>query len=166
MVFNLLYRVLHDSPNRRQTTQEFWEQMLLNFFLRGNAYAEIKRNPNGDVIALWPLSADQIEVRKLDDGSIVYLYYINNDTLIFLEADIFHIRGPGNGIVGMSPLDYMRASVGLAITAQNHTTKTYRKNARRPGILMSNGVLTTEQRAKLKENFGDIVSGKARVLLN
>jgi len=159
-----LFTVLHDSPNRRQTTQEFWEQMLLNFFLRGNAYAQIKRTPNGDVISLWPLSADQVEVVKLDDGSIVYKYYVNNDTLIFLEADILHIRGPGNGIVGMSPLDYMRASVGLAITAQNHTTKTYRKNARRPGILKSDGVLTVEQRAKLKENFGDIVSGTDKEL--
>ena len=25
-----LYKILHDSPNKRQTSQEFWEQMILN----------------------------------------------------------------------------------------------------------------------------------------
>ncbi len=159
-----LFTVLHDSPNRRQTSQEFWEQMLLNFFLRGNAYARIMRDANGEVFALWPLSADQIEVVKADDGSIFYRYYINNETLIFLEGDILHIRGMGNGIVGMSRLDYMRSSVGLAISAQNHTTKTFRKNARRPGILMSNDVLTDPQRIALKKNFGDISSGTEKEL--
>ena len=159
-----LFTVLHDSPNRRQTSQEFWEQMLLNFFLRGNAYAQIKRDPSGEVLAMWPLSADQIEVVKGDDGSIIYKYYINTDIIIFLESDILHIRGPGNGIVGMSRLDYMRSSVGLAVGAQDQMTKTLKKDARRPGILMSNEVLSPEQRTKLKQNFGDIASGGEREL--
>lgn len=159
-----LFKVLHDSPNRRQTSQEFWEQMLLNFFLRGNAYARLLRDNNGEVFALWPLSADQVEVVKADDGSIFYRYFINGETLIFLEADIFHLRGPGNGIVGMSRLDYMRSSVGLAINAQNHTTRVYSKNARRPGILMSDNVLTDPQREALKANFGDIVTGTQKEL--
>lgn len=159
-----LFSILHTSPNRRQTSQEFWEQMLLNFFLRGNAYAQIKRDGNGEVLSLWPLSADQIEVVKADDGSIFYRYFINADQVIFPEADILHIRGPGNGIVGMSRLDYMRSSVGLAIDAQNHTTKTFRKNARRPGILMSNDVLDDTQRDAVKRNFGDIATGKHQEL--
>ncbi len=161
---NRLYSVLHDSPNRRQTSQEFWEQMLLNFYLRGNAYAQIMRDANDEVFALWPLSADQVEVIKDNDGSIFYRYYINNDALIFMEKDILHIRGPGNGVVGMSRLDYMRSSVGLAIKAQNHTTKTFNKNGRRPGILMSDSVLTVEQREALKRNFGDIATGTDKEL--
>jgi HK97 family phage portal protein len=159
-----IFRILHTTPNKRQTSQEFWEQMLLNFFLRGNAYAQIMRSPDGRLVSLWPLSADQIEVVKAEDGSVFYRYHINNDILIYLERDILHIRGPGNGLIGMSPLDYMKSSLGLAIGAQNHTTKTFRKNARRPGILMSNGVLTAEQRTALKQNFGDIVTGTDKEL--
>jgi len=155
-----LYEVLHRSPNRQHTSQEFWEQMILNFVLRGNAYAIIERAPTGDLMALWPLSSDQMNVVKVSDGSLIYRYYVNNETLIYLESDILHIRGPGNGVVGMSRLDYMRSSVGLAINSHNHTTKTFRKNARRPGILMSNDVLSPEQRVAVRDNFGDIVSGK------
>ncbi|RLA38258.1 MAG: phage portal protein, partial [Gammaproteobacteria bacterium] len=32
-----LYSIFHDSPNKRQTSLEFWEFMMLNFVLRGNA---------------------------------------------------------------------------------------------------------------------------------
>jgi HK97 family phage portal protein len=162
-----LYKILHDSPNPRQTSQEFWEQMLLNFFLRGNAYARVQRDSRGKAVALWPLSSDQIEVIMLDDGTLVYRYFKNTNQqteIIYLEKDILHIKGPGNGLVGMSRLDYMRSSVGLAIKTQDHTTKTYQANARRPGILMSSEVLTDAQRVALKKNFGDIVSGSDKEL--
>ncbi len=154
-----LYAVLHDTPNRRMTAQEFWEFMLCNLVLRGNAYARIERDAQGRAYALWPMAADQVEVKALLDGSLVYAYALDSATLIYGEGDILHIRGIGNGIVGMSPLDYMRASVGLAISAQNHTSATYRKQARRPGVLMTDRVLSAEQREALRANFGEIVIG-------
>jgi len=159
-----LHQVLCCAPNARQTVQEFWEQMLLNFCLRGNAYARIDRGADGGVSALWPLSADQVEVVIDHEGQVFYRYYIDGKEVIFLEGDVLHIRGPGNGVVGLSPLDYMRASVGLAINAQNHTNKVFRKNSRRPGILMSNEVLTDVQREALRRNFGDITSGTQKEL--
>jgi len=159
-----LYRIMHDKPNRRQTSSQFWSQMVLNLILRGNAYARIVRDAKGECVALWPLSADQVEVIVADDGSLIYGYTFEHKTLVFKESDILHIAGMGNGVVGMSPLDYMRSSVGLAISAQNHTTKTFRKNARRPGVLMSDTVLTDDQRKAVKANFGDIVTGTDKEL--
>lgn len=159
-----LYAVLHDSPNRRQTAQEFWEFMLLNLVMRGNAFARVERNAQGRAYAIWPLAADQMEVKVMPDGSLAYAYQIGSATLIFGEEDILHIRGMGNGVVGMSPLDYMRASIGLAISAQNHTQTIYRKQARRPGILMTDKVLTKEQRGALRDSFGEIASGGQKEL--
>ncbi len=159
-----IFSIFHRSPNARQTSQEFWEQMLLNYFLRGNAYARVRRDSSGEVISMHALSADQIDVILADDGSLIYEYYREQESFLYLESDILHIRGMGNGLVGLSPLDYMRSSVGLAIKAQNHTTKTFRKNARRPGILMSDSVLTPEQRTALKNNFTDIASGGEKEL--
>jgi HK97 family phage portal protein len=159
-----LYTVLHDSPNRRMTAQEFWEFMLLNLVLRGNAYARIERDAQGRAYALWPLAADQIEVKAMPDGGLIYAYMLDGATLIYSEEDILHIKGIGNGVVGMSPLDYMRASVSLSVSAQNHTAATYRKQARRPGILMTDKVLTQQQRDALRANFGEIATGGSREL--
>ena len=159
-----LYRILRSKPNKRQTAIQFWMQMILNQVLRGNGYARIMRDSSGEVVSLWPLSADQMEVIIADDGSILYVYSWNQKQLIYTENEILHICGMGNGVVGLAPLDYMRSSVGLAISAQNHTNKTFRKNARRPGILMSDTVLSNDQRTALKNNFGDIVTGTDKEL--
>jgi HK97 family phage portal protein len=158
------YHVLHDNPNGQQTAIEFWEQMMLNYVLRGNAYAVIEQDKNG-VIALWPKPADQMTVVVQEDNSLKYYFTESNNKVIdYTQKQILHIRGMGNGTVGMSPLDYMRASVGLSISSQNHTNKTFKKEARRPGILMSDTVLTPEQRTAVKKNFGDIASGAGREL--
>lgn len=159
-----LHQVMSESPNKRQTVMEFWLHMLLNLVLRGNAYARVMRDARGDVISLWPLSADQIEVIVAKDGSLVYVYYYENEGIVYPENEILHIHGMGNGVIGLSPLDYMRSSVGVAISAQNHTSRTFKKDARRPGVMMSDTVFTPEQRAAIKQNFGDIVSGNGREL--
>ena len=46
-----LYRVLHDSPNSRMTPYEFWRTMMMNHDLRGNTYARIDRDKNGEAVA-------------------------------------------------------------------------------------------------------------------
>ena len=159
-----LYRILHDRPNQIQTAIQFWMMMVLNLVLRGNAYARVIRDGKGEVTTLIPLSADQVETVLAKDGSLVYVYRFDNEAVAYAQNDILHIYGLGNGVVGMSPLDYMAASVGLAVSAQNHTNKTFRKNARRPGVLMSDAVLNDKQRQALRGNFSDIVSGKDKEL--
>ena len=154
-----IYRILHDKPNERQTAFEFWEQMLLNYVLRGNAYARIGRDARGEAISLWPLASDQVEVIVDDDGSLVYEYQYGEKSLTYNESEILHIRGMGNGIVGMSPLEYMRSSVKVATSAQNHTSYVFRRKGRRPGIMTSQVDLKQDQREKLKNDFSDIVKG-------
>jgi hypothetical protein len=49
-----LWTLLHDSPNNRQTPMEFIQYMVMNYLLRGNAYARVVRNSAGEAIALIP----------------------------------------------------------------------------------------------------------------
>ena len=160
-----LWALLHTSPNRRHTPMEFWQFMAMNFLLRGNAYARLIRNGAGEVIEMWPLASDQIEVEVLSDRSIVYKYSYEGQIAIYDEKSIFHWRDKGNGIVGMSRLDYMRSTVGVAISAQNHTENTFQKSGKRPGVFMIDKTLTEEQRAKIRENFKGLVEGSDDDLL-
>ncbi len=151
-----IHRVIHTTPNSRNTPQEFWEYMLMNLFLRGNAYARISRNVSGSVIALWPLSSDQMVVAISDAGEFIYSYTSSNKDHIYLDEDILHIKGIGNGIVGLSALDYMKSSVGLAIKSQDHMYDTFKNKSRRPGILMTDRELTPDQRKVIHDNFSNI----------
>lgn len=160
--YDELLNTLCEQPNTRQTPLEFWEQMLLNYLLRGNAYALIRRNGSGKVVALDPLAADQVQVFQQDnrEKSLLYRYYFDGLVMEFQQAEILHIRGMGNGNVGMSPLDYMRASAGLSIKSQNHMQKTFRNNGRRAGILYTGGhILKPEQRQQTREKFNAIANG-------
>lgn len=156
---NVLWQLLHDTPNRRMTPMEFWVAMLLNLILRGNAYARIDRDASGNAIALWPMSADQMTVDVLSDGSIVYLYAIGSDRTVFSEQNILHIKDMGNGTFGLSRLDFMRATTGEMTNAQTAANMLFANGGKPTGVLMIDNVLNPEQRAAIKERFSGMAEG-------
>lgn len=155
----LLYQLLHDSPNSRMTPVEFWVAMLLNLLLRGNAYARIERSVNGEAVALWPMPADQVELRILDDGTAIYLYRVDNNVAALDESSVLHIKEIGNGVVGLSRLDYMRATTTEATNSQLAASKLFANGGKPSGILMVDRVLKPEQRAAIKANFVEMAEG-------
>jgi HK97 family phage portal protein len=160
-----LYELLHTSPNRRHTSVEYWQYMTLNYLVRGNAYARLVRNDAGEVIEMWPLSSDQVEVEVLKDRSVIYKYSYEGQIAVYNEDSILHWKDKGNGTIGMSRLDYMRSSVGLAIDAQNHSRNTFRKSGKRPGVFMIDKLLTAEQRNAIRANYSGLVEGSEDDLL-
>lgn len=148
-----LWRLLHTSPNSRHTPYEFWQFLIMNFLLRGNAYARLERNSKGEVVAMWPLASDQVQVKVLDNGSLVYEYSVNATIIVYSEKNILHFRDKGNGIIGMSRLDYMRSSLSVAVNAQNTTNNTYQNENRRPMVFMIDKALKAEQREAIRKNF-------------
>jgi HK97 family phage portal protein len=148
-----LWRLLHVTPNAYMTPMEFWQFMVFNFILRGNAFARLTRSPNGEVISMNPLASDQVQVKVLNDGSIVYEYYIDGNVIVYGEDAIFHWKDKGNGIVGMGRIDYMKSSVGVAINAQNTFSKLYGNDNKRAGVFSIDKTLTQKQREQIRENF-------------
>ena len=160
-----LWVLLHQTPNNMHTPMEFWQYMVMNYLLRGNAYARLIRNSLGEVISMTPLSADQVEVERLTDNTIIYKYQFEGKIAIYSPDSILHWRDKGNGIVGMSRLDYMRSTVDVAISSQNHTANIFRKAAKRPGVFMVDKLLTPEQRDAIRKNYKGLVEGNDDDLL-
>jgi HK97 family phage portal protein len=152
-----LWSLLHDRPNSRHTPMEFWQFMVMNFILRGNAYARLERNAKGEVIAMWPLASDQMLVTILDSGDLVYEYYLDGKSIIYSPQSILHLRDKGNGIIGMSRLDYMKSSLGLAINAQNSISKLYLNDNKRPMAVTYDKFFTPEQRTAFRKQFRELV---------
>jgi len=159
-----LFRVLHDSPNARMTPYDFWRTMIMNHDLRGNAYARIDRRPNGEVMALWPMSADQTEVMALPDGGLAYKYSAGNDVLVLAEENVLHIRNLGNGTMGLSKLEFMRSTTDEAAKMLQVASKTFGSGGKPTGLLMLDKVLTKEQREAIKLNFAGMAEGSTNKL--
>ncbi len=160
-----LWTVLHDSPNSRMTPVEFWSAMLLNLFFRGNAYARIDRNSQGNVIGLWPMPSDQVRVVVMDDGSVVYEYQVGSGTAILSEKNVLHIKDIGNGTIGLDRLSYMRASTTEATNAQNSANKLFANGGKPAGLLMLDRVFSPEQRKASRDSFSTVAEGSMNRLI-
>lgn len=156
-----LYELLHESPNSRMTPMEFWRAMMMNHDLRGNAYARIDRDSRGEAIAMWPMPADQVQVRVLDDGTMVYQYTLGNDVAIYAETNVLHLKNLGNGTVGLSKLEFMRATTDEASKAQGAASKVFGNGGKPTGVLMLDKVLKPEQRTALMASFAGMAEGNS-----
>jgi HK97 family phage portal protein len=161
-----LWQLFHESPNSRMTPCEFWIAMLLNLLFRGNAYARIDRDPNGEAYALWPMSADQVEMSVLDDGSVAYLYRLGANVVALAAENVLHLKEMGNGTVGLARLDYMKVTTAEAASAQSAANKLFTSGGKPTGVLMIDKTLSPDQRTSLQARFAEMAIGNdARLFL-
>ena len=154
-----LYSILHDSPNSRMTPLEFWRAMMLNYDLRGNAYARLERDGAGEVVAMWPMPADQVTVTVLESGSMVYEYTLGQNVAILAESSVLHLKNLGNGTTGLSKLEFMRNTTDEAAKAQGAACKVFGNGGKPTGVLMLDKVLNPEQRKSMLTRFAEMSEG-------
>lgn len=159
-----LSKLMARKVNRYQTRIEFFETMMLNLVLHGNCYAKITRI-GGQIRSILPMMSSQIEVKLLPDGSIVYLYSADGNVDALSAESVWHVKLYGNGIIGKSPLAFGRNMLGIAQAAEDAVTKIYANGGKRSGVLSFDRLLTTEQRAAVREKFGSLTTGTDERLL-
>lgn len=138
--------------NRYQTRVEFFETLLLNLVIHGNAYCQIIKVGNR-IAGLMPLMSSQIEVMMLDDGELVYNYSTQKGVTVFAAENIWHIKMMGNGTIGLSPLAFQRNTLGIAQSGESAVSKIYKNGAKPSGVITIDRVLTPEQRSKIRQSF-------------
>lgn len=155
-----LYALLHESPNSRMTPFEFWRAMMMNHDLRGNAYARLDRDErSGEVMAMWPMPADQVEAYVLSDGAMAYAYRLGDDVAVLAADNVLHLKNLGNGTTGLAKLDFMRSSTDEAAKAQASASKIFGVGGKPTGVLMIDRVLSDPQRTAVNNNFAGMANG-------
>ena len=64
-----LYPILHDEPNSEMTSFIWRETMLAHLLLWGNAYCQIIRSGRSQILGLYPLLPDRMEVDRDSAGT-------------------------------------------------------------------------------------------------
>lgn len=149
-----LYRVLHESPNYDQTAVDFWDYMSMSVDLFGNAYADIVRNRDGQVVALRPVKPDTMSVTRTESGPLRYRWSKDGRQYDRLDRDVLHIRGPGGDpLGGMSVLTFGRQAFSSAIAADRAAASMFR-NGMKPSVSIAfKEWLTPEQRQVTDERL-------------
>ncbi|WP_368269604.1 phage portal protein [Enterocloster clostridioformis] len=171
-----LYLLLHDEPNPEMSSFVFRETLMTHLLLWGNAYAQIIRNGKGEIVALYPLMPNKMQVNRDDSEQLYYLYQKSTDEVpkskdfyVRLEpSDVLHIPGLGfDGLVGYSPIAMAKNAIGLAIATEEYGSKFFANGAAPSGVLEHPGTL--KDPAKIRESWmsqfgGSGNSGKIAVL--
>lgn len=152
-----LIRLLRNKPNRYQTAVEFKETLMLNL-LSGNAY--IKKDYSGKkLVSLQVINSGSVEPKLDEKGNMTYECQLDKGKIIFSEKQIWHIKLFGTGLVGMSPLAYGAASIGVGLAANDKTTRLMSNGAKPTGALKTEKFLKKEQRQQLREELDILVNG-------
>ena len=152
-----LYFLLHDEPNPEMTSFVFRETLMTHLLLWGNAYSQIIRNGKGEVIALYPLMPDRMNVERDSKGQLYYEYTVGMDdaptvkgsTVVLPPTEVLHIPGLGfDGLVGYSPIAMAKNAIGMAIACEEYGAKFFANGAQPSGVLEHPGTLKDPSRVR------------------
>ncbi len=167
------------EPSPMVTALVFWETLVTDMLLDGNAYAVIDRDLNGRVRRLIYVNPSRVDVR-LVEGELSYLVAISQDRealpkaskddiafVGFYPQDILHFPGVGwNGKTGMSVIKSAALnSVGNALSADQFTGLYFKQGISSPGYIKFPQKLTKEQFEMMREYWKSHVVGAERAHL-
>lgn len=160
-----LYPLLHDMPNEYMTANEFWSMAVNHLVLRGNFYAlKVKKRALkvGQIIELIPLSPDSMQkVEQLPDYRIIYTYRLPDGTTKEIpNTEIMHLKGMTlNGYMGVSPIAYIRESIGLALATEEFGARYFGTGTHPSMIVEHPGSLSAQAQSNLTQSLADAYSG-------
>lgn len=163
-----IYRLLHDEPNPEMTAYSFFEAALTHLLLWGNFYAQVIRNGKGEVISLYPLMPDRMNVDRDDKGRLYYEYTLTQDdpdgkrksSVILKPEDVLHVPGLSfDGLVGYSPIAMAKNAIGLGMAAEEYGSKFYANGAAPSGVLEHPGTL--KDPSKVRDSWTQTFGGSA-----
>ena len=157
--------ILTESPNYQMTPYDFISTLVAQWALRGNAYALITRKTDKTVKSLRPLNPDQMQVFVDDAGHLVYRYYTADNKITDYKAEeVLHWKGMGNGLIGLSKLEYMRAAVAENLQSQEMAIDLYGNLGKPKGILTVDHILSDKQKDEVASQFAYFQRGGIPVL--
>ena len=151
------YQILNTAPNPWMNPASFWQAMISNLDVYGNAYAEIewseKGNPASLAAGLWPIPATLVDMRRNEKTHDIEYIVSQVDTVIPRQSMI-HLRAFSfDGITGVSRLAAAARAVGLANSTEEHGANWYNNGATPSGVLKYPGVLSEEAAKRLTDSW-------------
>ena len=145
--------LLHHSPNEIITKVNFFETIMVQTLIFGNAFIEIERNKFLEINALHILNPENMSI-KIENGSMTYEY---NDVGIikkYSPDDIIHVAGlGGNGLIGLSPIYTCHTDLSTMLSQSYFSLDFFSNGAKRTPVLTSETKLHKDTKQNLKNSF-------------
>lgn len=155
--------LLWKRPNPEWSAFQFRETLTHWALRHGNGYAEIERDAADRPLGLWPIHPDRVKPRRDDAGALVY--EVDNGTAgksIIAAVDMFHIRGFGDGPVGVNVIAYAAESIGWVRAAQIFGAAFFGNGMHMSGYVQAKAGMKPEGLKRLKAELGRLFKGPTK----
>lgn len=128
--------------------------------LGGNGYTRIRRNRYFEIESLEPLMPMKMQPRLYISGPLSGQLAYNYGSETLLPQDVLHVRGLStDGLLGMSPIRALRESIGLSLTMQTFTSRTFANGNRQPGVLEGSQAMNGEKAKAFYNDYTSLYAG-------
>ena len=128
--------------------------------LGGNGYTRIYRNRFHEVEWLEPLMPMKMQPRVYVSGPLQGQLAYNYGQGTLQPYEVAHIRGLStDGLLGLSPIRALRESIGLSLTMQTFTARSFQNGNRQPGVLEGSAAMNNEKAKAFYNDYTSLYAG-------
>ncbi len=129
------------APNPEMSAISAREAFMANTLLWGNGILEIQETRGGEVGALWPLLTRHLTLKRDDNDMLYFEYNLPGEQMRILRFDqVVNLAAfSTDGIVGRTPIQVARESVGLGLAARQFQSSFLKNGASAAMVLQHPG---------------------------
>lgn len=165
---HVLSELLGEQPNQMYNSYSWKEMMQVDLESYGNAYSRIYRDRNSNVTAIERIEPVNVEIKlaQTDEGQakkyiITYIDLAGSrKTETVDHTEMIHLMIMSkDGIIGRSPVNACKESLGMMMAAQEYGSEFFAKGAQPSGVLSTEQKLTPDQVKEIEKYWLDNYQG-------
>ena len=148
------YRLLNSEPNSKMTRFTFIKTLIVSTLLKGNGYAYIERDNEGNAVALHYIPSELVTIIQPKTLGDNIAYSVTGISNVIESCNMIHILNFSyDGITGISTLSHAKNTLGLSADSEAHASGFFKGGANLAGILTVQSTLTSKQKQDLKSSW-------------
>ena len=156
------YHVLNCEPNARMTRYTFIKLLISSMLLRGNGYAYIVREANGDVKELIYLPPEYVTIIPPKYIYEPVRYNVTGFDFEVEARDMIHLLNYSyDGVTGISTLTFARDTLELSSNSEEHARNFFGGGCNVGGILTVQASLNSKQKEDIKSSWNKAFSANS-----
>lgn len=153
------YSLLTRAPSGLSNAYNFKETLQIDLESYGNAFARIHRNRKAEVTEFEYFHPDNVKVNYYPEKRVkkyeLSYSYTQNKKVVDHDEMIHLMIMSKDGIIGRSPINACRDSLGMMFSAQEYGSSWYANSATPSGIFSTDTPLSDAQVKQIKQVWKD-----------